>query len=509
MRATFTAPILSVLLACLLLPNHVAADATPGQRPNIVFLLADDQSTWSMGCYDTPGANTPHLDQLAADGMVFDRHYDTTAICMASRATIMTGLFEYRTGCNFEHGPLTESRWQHAYPVLLRQAGYRTAFAGKFGFEVTSAPGKKGRLPEADFDMWGGGPGQTSYATKKNGSMARYAEQYPHSTRSYGAFGSDFIADSAAAKTPFCLSISFKAPHHPVDPDPMFDDVFRDMTFSKPGNYGREFGEHLSQQSRQGRQYERFDSWHYRDRYDETMALYFQQIYAIDYALGMIRTAIQKAGVADNTVVIYTSDNGFMNGSHGYGSKVIPYEESTRVPLIIFDPRHISSGQKLRCQSLTGNVDIAPTILDLAGVRQPDGLDGRSLMPLYDDPTSDGHTSLPLINVWGPREVHSLGVVTADWKFVYWPWAEGEFAATEELFHLTTDRLELINVRDDPAHSAAVEQMQQLYDQAVRHWQDHAVPHHNYKPFGRLFDRSLSWEQKQASFTPRRRGRKN
>ena len=218
------------------------------KRPNIIFLMADDQATWSMGCYDTPGANTPHLDQLARDGMVFDAHYDTTAICMASRATVMTGMFEYKTGCNFEHGALMKEHWEKSYAMLLREAGYRTAFAGKFGFEVTDTPEKKGKLPETDFDVWGGGSGQTNYVTKKNKSMAKYADDYPHSTLSYGAFGRDFVTESAKGDKPFCLSISFKAPHHPVQPDPKFDDVFKGLTFSKPGNYGREFGEHFSKQ---------------------------------------------------------------------------------------------------------------------------------------------------------------------------------------------------------------------------------------------------------------------
>ena len=165
---------------------------------------------------------------------------------MASRATIFTGMFEYKTGCNFEHGALLREHWEKSYPVLLRGAGYMTAVAGKFGFEVTDTPGKKGVLPEDDFDRWGGGPGQTHYETAKNKSMAKYAKEYPHSTRSYGVFGQDFIKDAAGAKKPFCLSISFKAPHQPVTPDPLDDDVYAGKKFRKPENYGREHGEHFS-----------------------------------------------------------------------------------------------------------------------------------------------------------------------------------------------------------------------------------------------------------------------
>ena len=337
--------------------------------PNLVFLMSDDQCTYSLGCYGTPRVKTPHLDKLARDGMVFDRHYVTTAICMASRASVMTGMHEYKTGCNFEHGPLLQAHWRESYPVLLRQAGYLTAFAGKFGFQVAAEAGQRGELPENDFDWWGGGPGQTFYETAKNESMARYAAEYPHSTLAYAAFACDFIQHAATQSQPFCLSISFKAPHRPVTPDPRFDDVYAGQTFVRPMNFGRHYGRHFSPQSRQGRQYERFHSWEYSTNYDAVMAKYYQQIYAIDVAVARIREQLERSGVADQTIVIFTSDNGFMCGSHGYGSKVLPYEEASRVPLIMYVPGHPNSGRQLRADSLTGNVDIAATLLDAAGCR--------------------------------------------------------------------------------------------------------------------------------------------
>ena len=472
--------------------GFVVSTTAADSRPNIVFLLADDQCTYSLGCYGTPVVQTPNLDQLAREGMAFDRHYDTTAICMASRANIFTGMLEYKHGCNFEHGNLLREHWAKTYPVLLRQAGYNTAIAGKIGIEVTDKPGGKGMLPEADFDRWGAGPGQTSYETRRNKSMARYAEEYPHSTLSYGAFGRDFVRDSAKGDQPFCLSISFKAPHKPADPDPRFNTVYEGKTFIKPANYGRDHGSHFSRQSRQGRQYERFESWDYDKNYDGVMATYYQQIYAIDVAVGMIRDAIKKAGVADNTVIIYTSDNGFLCGSHGYGSKVLPYEEASRVPLILYDPRHPNSGKQLRCGALTGNIDFAPTMLELAGLPIPANMDGKSLLPLYENPTRQIHEVLPLINVWGPKEVHSLGVVTRDTKYIYWAYAEGDYAPAEELYHLAADSLELKNLAQSPEHSAALERMRRHYDQAVVNWKRDAVPYHNYQPFGSFFDRGVA-----------------
>lgn len=458
-------------------------------RPNIVFLLTDDQTCYSLGCYGNADVRTPNMDALARDGIAFDNHYNTTAICMASRASIMTGMFEYKTGCNFEHGPLLREHWQKSYPILLRNAGYSTAIAGKFGFVVADQPGQKGILPADEFDRWGGGPGQTHYATAKNRSMAKYAERFPHSSRAYGAFGSDFIRDSAKGEQPFCLSISFKAPHKPATPDPLDDAIYKNKTFTKPANFGREYGKHFSAQSRVGRQFERFESWGYKTDYDRVMATYHQQIYAVDVAIGMIRDAIRAAGIEDNTVIIFTSDNGFLCGSHGYGSKVLPYEEASRAPLIIVDPRHQNRGKQLRSAALTGNVDIAPTILQLAGLPIPANADGKSLLPIYDDPAAENHGSLPLINVWGPEPCHSLAVVTTDLKYIYWSYDKGDYHPTEELYDLKNDAGELTNAAKLPNRAADLEIMRNAYDRAIAHWQKFAVPYHNYRPFAESFNR--------------------
>jgi arylsulfatase A-like enzyme len=469
------------------------------KQPNIIYLMSDDQSNYTMGCYGNADVQTPNLDRLSAEGITFDNHYVTTAICMASRATAMTGMYEYKTGCNFEHGDLTQAKWQKAYPVLLRAAGYLTAFAGKFGFDIIDGPdGKRLPMPEHDFDLWGGGKGQTNYKTKANPSMEAYSKDYPHSTLSYGAFGRDFIGQAARGDQPFCLSISFKAPHKPATPDPQFDAIYAGKTFTKPANYGREHGTHFSKQSQQDRQYERFESWGYADNYDEVMAIYHQQVYAIDVAVGMIREALETQGLADNTVIIYTSDNGFFCGSHGYGSKVLPYQESTNVPLIIYDPRHTNSGKQLRSDALTANIDFAPTILRLAGLPVPDNMDGTDLMPLYQDPTAEIHESIALINVWGHPATHALAVVTKDMKYIHWPYAAEGFEATDELYHLSKDPLELINRADNPEYATAMKQMRQQYDGQLASWTNQAVSYNKYQAYSTVFDRTAAWADKSS-----------
>ena len=213
-----------------------AAKSKPVKKtqPNIIYLLADDQNVSSVGCYGNADVITPNMDKLGQKGIVFDRHYNTTAISMASRASIFTGMYEYKTGTNFDHGNMKQEVWKKSYPVLLRNAGYFTAFAGKFGFEVDELG-----LCENDFDMWGGAPGQSSYVTQENSSMAKYAKEFPHSTLSYGAFGRDAIREAVKENKPFCLSISFKAPHLPSQPDPKFNDIYAGKTFTKPANFGR------------------------------------------------------------------------------------------------------------------------------------------------------------------------------------------------------------------------------------------------------------------------------
>ena len=481
----------SFFLSCLsffLLTTAVADQI----RPNIIFLFADDQNFDSLGCYGNSDVQTPNIDKLAADGLVFDNHYDTTAICMASRANTFLGQYEYKTGCNFDAGNLSVSQFERSYPVLLRAAGYRTAFAGKFGVVVE---GKKNE-PGTFFDVWGGGPGQTNYETARNKSMLKYAERYPHSTLSYGAFGRDFVKESARAAKPFCLSISFKAPHRPVRPDPQFDWVYAGKRFTKPANFGRVAGAHFPEQSRQGRQYPRFESWGYANDFDAVMAKYHQLIYGIDQAVGMIRDAVETAGVAENTIIIYSSDNGYFCGAHGYGSKVLPYEESSRVPLIIFSPLHSSAGKGQRTDALTGNIDFAPTILDLAGLPIPPEMDGKSLVPLLDKPEGNVRDHLSIMNFWGPEPTHSFGIVTNKYKYIYWYYVGEGMTPTEELYDMRHDRLEMENRISDPALADDLSAIRRIYDHEIAGIKDSARSPH-FARYATLFDRTTPRAKKR------------
>ncbi|WP_158967548.1 sulfatase [Paraglaciecola sp. L3A3] len=475
-------------------------------KPNIVFFFTDDQAYDTIRAFGNPDALTPNIDKLANKGLVFKHHYNTTSICMASRASVMSGMYEYKNGTNFQHGPMADSIWQRSYPLLLKESGYRIGFAGKFGFPVSNMTAKplneeEGKIAQHDFDLWAGSPGQTSYKTAQNESIKKYAKDYPHSSLAYGAVSIDFIRESVKKQQPFAMSVFYKAPHRPVQPDPKFDHVYQNTEFRKLPNYGREAGKHFSKHSQLGRQYPRFEEWGYSEdeSYQQALRKYHQLIYGIDQSIGMVLAELEEQGIADNTVIIFASDNGYFNGSHGLGSKVLPYEEGARVPLIIYDPRNKHSGKMRTTKSLTAGVDISATILDLAKVKKPTAWDGVSLLPILNNPTQQVRASMPHIQVWGLEETRNLAIVDNRFKYIYWYYQDEQqnLVPTEELYDLENDPYELKNVVSDRRYASTLDNMRNLYDQQITHWQQESINYNEYAEYAQLFDRHLSWSTKK------------
>ena len=483
------------LLCSLFTFQSCSAQNQKEKKPNIIFFFTDDQSYDTQKDYGNSVVKTPNLDTLASKGVIFKRHYNTTAICMASRANVMTGKFEYKNGCNFDHGTLKKEHWETSYPTLLKKAGYKIGFAGKFGFSVSddnSGKHREGDNIKNEFDFWAGSPRQTFYETAKNESIKKYANKYPHSTRAYGAATIDFIKESVAEKKPFCMSLYFKAPHKPAEPDPFFDDVYKNTTFDKLPNYGRKAGEHLAKQSTMGRQYPRFVEWGYdkEETYQEELRKYHQLIYGVDYAIGMVLEELKKQGIDDNTIIIFSSDNGYFNGSHGLGSKVLPYEEGARTPLIIVDPFNTKNKYKTT-NSLTGNVDITATILDYAGVEIPSNYDGKSVRPILENQNKQIRESVPIVQVWGAKETHCLTVLDKQYKYVYWFYEDKEngLYPTEELFDIVNDPYEMKNLVKQASHINQLNKMRALYDQQLIHWRSEGVKYNGYEKYESLFER--------------------
>ncbi|AWG22791.1 hypothetical protein FFWV33_15270 [Flavobacterium faecale] len=494
----------SYTLLLLVFNIGILAAQNKNQKPNIIFLLTDDQTSISVGCYGNNQVQTPHMDGLAKEGVLFANHYNTTAICMASRVSILTGMYEYKTGVNFMHGDLTTDKLEKTYPVLLQNAGYFTGFAGKVGFEMTEAETDKikDKLPLGYFDVWGGGPGQTFYQTAKNPTIAKYAKEYPHATRAYGAWAADFIKTATNQDKPFCMSISFKAPHLPFTTDKYFDYVYKGKTFTKPANYGEAFATYLPAQAKSGREYKDYSFWRdSEESYQKAISKYNQLIFEVDYTIGEIRKSLKQYGADENTIIIFTSDNGYSCGAHNLGGKELPYEEASKSPFIIYDPRAPKNEKGIKRETVTANIDIAPTILSYAGLPIPKNMDGENLLPLIKNPAGIKREFITLTNMWGNDEIQEMSVVSKDWKYIYWQYGSEIMKPAEELYYVGKDRLELYNHSKDPVYLKKLAEMRTIYDQHYDHLAKNIVHYNDYEKYIVLFDRKANTASKKPFLT--------
>jgi arylsulfatase A-like enzyme len=216
----------------------------------------------------------------------------------------------------------------------------------------------------------------------------------------------------------------------------------------------------------------------------------------------MIRAELEKQGLADNTVILFLSDNGYSLGAHNMSGKVLPYEEPSRTPMVVYDPRLPSLGENNRVNSVTSNLDMAPTIFALAGVETPSNVDGKSLLPLLTNPDGKVQESVLLINAWGSSPTHSLAIVTDSIKYIYWPFAH-KMEVAEELYDLSKDSHEMVNLVNNPEYAKQLKSIRAKFDASVKKWQAESVSTGNYPAYGKMYDRSLTWEEKLNHFDER------
>jgi len=385
------------------------------------------------------------MDQLAAEGVLFERAFVTTAICCCSRASIYTGQHMRRHGIEDFEKPLSSAQWRQTFPALLRQAGYRTAFLGKLAIGSPKVS-RELSLPADQFDLWYGFPqgiafkqvvdGQPRYLTTV---MTDKAVQFLKQTRK---------------DQPFCLILALKEPHGPLDYfDPEFPDAYASATIPPPANLNRRSFEALPELVRNGLN----SNPQWLDNpasYQAAMRKIYAYISRADLAVGQICRALKDLGLDQNTVIIHTSDNGSMEGAHGLAGKWIMYEESIHVPLIIRDPRLPASTRGRRGQ-MALNIDLAPTILALAGVPIPAGMQGMDLQPVLRDPNARGRAD------WYYEHVYTTppsrkpipkceGVRTERWKYIRYTEPQPPL---EQLFDLAADPQEEHDLAREAVHA--------------------------------------------------------
>jgi arylsulfatase A-like enzyme len=438
------------VLAVAAFVNAAAAQETP-RRPNIIVLLADDLRADVLGCYGDRLAQTPHLDALAKRGVRFRNFFVTTSICAVSRASIFTGQYARRHKINDFATSLTPQQFAQSYTGLLKAAGYRLGFIGKYGV------GNK--MPEqTQFDYWRGFPGQGKYFD---------AGTPLHMNRRMGDQAIEFLK-GCDKKTPFCLSLSFKCPHaqdgapREFPPDPQDEKLFVGVTFPIPKTAAEKYFLALPEaaQKSEGRKRwaRRFDT---PQKHQEIVRDYYRLVTGMDREIGRIVAMLQELGLAENTVIVFSADNGFFFGERGMADKWFMYEESIRVPAIIFDPR-LPGRRNGVAEQLTLNIDLAPTVLDCAGLKVPEAMQGKSLLPLLKGENPDWrhdffyeHHTLPA------RIPPSEGVRTTRWTYLRWVGME---PAVEELYDLASDPHQERNLADDPEQTRVLERLRQRWE---------------------------------------------
>lgn len=444
----------AILLACILIvPGFRLPAESVTRPPNIIYILCDDLRWNSLGCMGDRLIQTPNVDSLAGKGVLFRNHFATTSICCVSRASIFTGQYERRHGIANFTKPLSAEQWARTYPALLRKAGYRTGFIGKFGVGDETAIAAMA----SEFDYWRGLPGQAGEFFIDSNDPSQ-----THATAKFGNQALEFLQGCAPDK-PFCLSLSFNAPHARDGKPREFQPDLRDESLysadviphSPTANdeYYRKLQEFVQKSEGRTRWKRRFAT---PEMFQRTMRDYYRLVTGIDREVGRINAELARRGFAENTVIIFTSDNGWFAGDRGLAGKWLMYEESIRLPLVIYDPRMSASRRGAKVDALTLNLDSAQTILDLAGVAAPPGMQGRSLVPLLRrEAASDWRTEFFYEHHFGPNIIPpSEGVRSEHWCFIHWLKPN---PAVEELYDMTADPLESRNLADDAKYGAILD----------------------------------------------------
>ena len=462
------------------------------ERPNILFIMTDDHASHAMSCYGSKINQTPNLDRIAKAGMRFDNCFVTNSLCGPCRAVILTGKYSHLNG--FDRNGQTFDGSQQTFPKLLQKAGYQTAFVGKW--HLSSEP--------TGFDFYhrliGQGPYYNPPMRTNAGDVGksgfRNVKHVGYTTDVITDVTLDWLKNHRQADKPFFLMYQHKAPHREwapgpkhltmyddrkiPEPDNLFDDYAgrgtaaktqtmtierhlsaRDLKFTPPGNLTEEqlkawnaaYGPKNREFKAAGLEGKDLVRWKYQ-RYIKD---YLRCIASVDDNVGRVLDYLDETGLTKNTIVVYTSDQGFYLGDHGWFDKRFMYEESLRTPLLVRYPEHIKAGSVNR--DLVLNLDFAETILDYAGVKAPADMQGDSLKPLLAGTTPDDWRDAIYYHYYEFPGAHSVrrhyGVRTARHKLMYF------YNIKEwELYDLETDPREMKNVYADSAYAATVKDLE-------------------------------------------------
>lgn len=380
--------------------QRAARHQTDAKRPNFVFILTNDQSYGMMGCDGNVVTQTPNLDRLAREGVFFDRAYITSAICTPSRISILLSQFERKHGVNFNSGTsVAPAAWAKSYPVVMRNNGYYVGYVGKNHAPIGNG-GYTSGLMEQSFDYFYAGHGHIRFYPKDHHEIFQSAKADTQ-VEIVGESIADFLSnehrlegalrflDSRPNDQPFCLSVCLNLPHSAgtgtmqlrESDDEMYKTMYRDVEVPLPPYYIAKAdikkpklpANLLKVENRQ-------TGYSWVDKPStarERITRQMQAMTGIDRMVGRVREKLDQEGVSENTVIIFCSDHGLYSGQHGLGGKAFCYEQTTHVPMLIYSPLVPERSRRKRVNDLVQSIDIAATMLDLAGIDLPDSFQGN------------------------------------------------------------------------------------------------------------------------------------
>lgn len=430
-------PILLVFCRAASGQSQAAGSARP---PNIVVVLVDDLRWDALGCTGSTVAKTPNIDRLAREGVMLRNAFVTTSLCSPSRASFLTGLYAHTHQIWGNEKPNAVRDDQLVtFPQFLQKVGYETALIGKWHMDAHARP-------RPGFDHWISFKGQGVYfdpVLNVDGTEGTHP-----------GYVTDILNEEAehwlrAPRTkPFFLWLAHKAVHDPTLPAPRHEKLYADTTLTRPvadpadlkGKPALQVAGQFSGKAPKEAPFKAIGQ--------------LRTLAAIDEGVGRLLAALEATGELDRTLFIFTSDNGYFWGEHGLGDKRAPYDESLRIPWIMRWPAEIKAGTKI--DGMVLNVDLAPTVLELAGVIAPLPFHGRSLTPLWRQsaPVTWRKSALfeYTLEPRYPRIQTHEAVRTDRWKLIHY----AEVQNGDELYDLASDPTEQHNLITDPAQTATL-----------------------------------------------------
>lgn len=467
---------LFLLSIVLFAPAVGLSQETHGTRPNVLFILTDDQRWDCVGLEPRGVVATPNIDRLGREGVWFRNHFCTTSLCSPSRGSILTGLYAHAHGVtnNFTEYPESVMTW----PKALQQLGYDTAYIGKYHM------GEENDEPRPGFDYFATHRGQGKYFDTEfriNGGERAIIPGYY--TTVVTDLAETWIRERETDQ-PWAMILGHKAPHSFYTPEPKYEHAFDHVNAQYPASA-------FQIQDNDSWYKQRLSTWHgiygplfdFRKEWPNTspeavsdfarmQRSYWSTILSVDDSVGRLLRVLEERGELDNTIVIFTADNGLLAGEHGMIDKRTAHEPSIRIPLLMRYPGVVPVDQSRQIQQMTLTVDFAPSILELCGAEPLEAIHGKSWVETIRDPESargrDAFVYMYNYEKQFPYTPNVRAIRTDRWKLVRYPHGDGSpDRHTADLFDLHTDPDETTNLINDPAHKSLVVELDRRMSELI------------------------------------------